>query len=421
MSDGSTASALLTDLYQLTMAAGYHAAGKQRELATFELFVRRLPAGRTYLVAAGLAQALEYLANLSFAEAEIEFLRSLPQFARATPEFWSYLRDFRFTGSVFAMREGTVFHAGEPVLTVRAPIIEAQLVETYLLATIAFQTTIATKAALMCEAAAGIPVVEFGTRRAHSPEAGTLGARAAFIGGCVGTSNVLAGMRYGIPVFGTCAHSWVLAFESEQESFARMQQLLGDGTVHLIDTYDTIAGAHLAAQLGQPIWGVRIDSGDLASLTIEVRRILDAAGLTHAKIMLTGDLDESKIRAILAAGAPADSFGVGTSLATSSDEPALGAVYKLVEHQVGDQRRYPSKHSPGKETVGHAKQVFRYTDHDFVAPANDCPAGDCVALLEPVMLEGALTEPLPNATAAREYAARQERKARPVEWSPRLA
>lgn len=421
MSDGSTASALLTDLYQLTMAAGYHAAGKQHEIATFEMFVRRLPEGRTFLFAAGLAQALEYLANLRFTEAEIEYLQTLPQFARAAPEFWSYLRDFRFTGSVFAMREGTVFHAGEPILTVRAPIIEAQIVETYLLATIAFQTTIATKAALMCEAAAGVPVVEFGTRRAHSPEAGTLGARAAFIGGCVGTSNVLAGMRYGIPVYGTSAHSWVLSFESEREAFARMQQLLGEGTVHLIDTYETLEGARIAAQLGEPIWGVRIDSGDLAALTFEVRRILDAAGLTQAKIMLTGDLDEAKIRAILAAGAPANSFGVGTSLATSSDAPALGAVYKLVEHQVGDQRRYPSKSSPGKATVGHAKQVFRYADHDCIGAASDCPAGDCAALLEPVMLEGALTEPLPTAAEAREYAARQERRARPVEWSPRLA
>ena len=413
-----SASALLTDLYQLTMAAGYHAADKQHEIATFELFVRRLPPGRDYLIAAGLAQALEYLAELHFTTEEIAYLQSLPQFARATSAFWDYLRNFRFTGSVFALREGTVFHASEPVLTVRAPIIEAQLVETYLLATISFQSLIATKAALVCDAAQGRAVVEFGTRRAHSPEAGTLGARAAYIGGCAGTSNVLTGLRYAIPVYGTCAHSWVLAFESEREAFLRMQQLLGDGAVHLIDTYSVPDGARLAASLGSPLWGVRIDSGDLAALTLETRRILDAASLTHAKIMLTGDLDESKIRELLAAHAPVDSFGVGTALATSSDSPALGAVYKLVELQSGGHRRYPAKHSPGKATIGGAKQIFRQPDRDLITPAGDCGQG--VALLEPVLIDGQLAAPLPSASEARAYSLTQPRAPRRVDWSSKF-
>ena len=400
------------------MAAGYHAAGKQAEIATFELFVRRLPAGREYLIAAGLTQAIEYLEQLRLSADEIAYLRTLPQFARASEEFWSYLRELRFTGSVFAMREGTVFHEGEPVLTVRAPIIEAQLVETYLLAMISFQSLIATKAALVVRAAQGRAVVEFGTRRAHSPEAGTLAGRAAYIGGCVGTSNVLAGMRYGIPVYGTCAHSWVLAFESEREAFGRMQQLLGEGTVHLIDTYSTVGGAQLAAELGGPLWGVRIDSGDLAALAIETRRILDAAGLAQAKIMLTGDLDERKIEAILGAGAPVDSFGVGTALATSSDAPALGAVYKLVEHQVGETYRYPAKQSPGKATIGGAKQVFRQEKHDLITRAADC--GEGVALLEPVMIDGERVADVASAAAARSYSLQQPRSARPVEWSASL-
>lgn len=410
--------ALLTDLYQLTMAAGYHAAAKQDEIATFELFVRRLPPRRDYLIAAGLTQAVEYLETLAFTSADLAYLQSLPQFARATPAFWDYLRAFRFTGSLFAMREGTVFHANEPVLTVRAPLIEAQIVETYLLATIAFQSLIATKAALVCDAAAGRAVVEFGTRRAHSPEAGTLGARAAFIGGCTGTSNVLAGHRYGIPVYGTCAHSWILAFASEREAFARMQQLLGEGTVQLLDTYSTPDAARLAAELGPPIWGVRIDSGDLAASALETRRILDAAGLTHAKIMLTGDLDESKIRDLLAAGAPVDSFGVGTALATSSDAPALGTVYKLVEHQIGDQRRFPAKLSPGKATIGGAKQVFRQPSRDLITLASDC--GEGVALLEPVLIDGQRVANLPSAAEARAYSLTQPRAPRPVEWSPAL-
>src|SRR5471032_2185795 len=224
---------LLTDLYELTMAAGYFEAGKAAETAAFEFTIRRLPAHRNFVIAAGLAQAVDYLLNLSFTSEEIDYLRGLEQFRNVSAGFFYYLRDFRFTGDLFAVPEGATLFAGEPVLTVRAPIIEGQIPETYLLSAIGFQTLIASKAARCVESGGGRAVVEFGTRRAHSPEAGVLGARAAYIGGCTGTSNALAGFLYGIPVVGTAAHSWVMSFETETEAFRELQTLLADQTVQL--------------------------------------------------------------------------------------------------------------------------------------------------------------------------------------------
>ena len=304
------------------------------------------------------------------------------------------------------MREGTPVFAGEPFLTVRAPLMEAQIIETYLLASMGFQSLIATKAARMVEVAGGRAVVDFGTRRAHSPEAGVLAGRAAYIGGCVGTSNTETGFRYGIPVFGTAAHSWVQAFPTEREAYERLQKLLGEATVYLIDTYDTIAGAKLAASLGRPLWGVRLDSGNLVELSRVVRRILDDAGLPDAKIMATSDLNEYKILEFAAARAPIDAFGVGTDLATSTDSPNLGVVYKLVELD----GRYTAKFSEDKHTLPGAKQVFRFTTHDCVACSWECIGcepgdGEARALLRPVLLGGKLVEPLPEVTAARQYAA----------------
>jgi nicotinate phosphoribosyltransferase len=383
-------SALLTDFYQLTMAAGYFEAGKAEQIATFDLFVRRLPANREYLIAAGLEQALDYLERLRFRPREIEWLRSLPQLANVSRKFWTYLRRLRFTGDVFAMPEGTPVYANEPILSVRAALPQAQIAETFLLATVGFQTLIATKASRLREAAGERVVVEFGTRRAHSPYAGVLAARAAYIGGCNGTSNALAGYRFGIPVYGTAAHSWVLSFADEREAFARLQALLGERCVHLVDTHDPRNGTRIAASLGRPLWGVRLDSGDLAALAREARRILDEAGLREAKIMATNDLDEQRIAQLLADGAPIDAFGVGTALATSIDAPALGVVYKLVELESPDGRAFPAKHSEGKRTVAGAKQVFRYADFDIVGRASECrpEAGECEALLRPVMLGG---------------------------------
>ena len=394
---------LLTDLYELTMAAGYFEAGKADEKATFELAFRRLPPNRNYLLTAGLEQAVDYLLNLSFTGEEVEYLRGLPQFQNASPGFFDYLRGFRFTGDLFAMPEGTPAFPGEPVLTLRAPVIEAQIPETWLLSGIGFQTMIATKAARVVEAAAGRAVIEFGTRRAHTPEAGVLGARAAYLGGCAGTSNTLAGFRYGIPVMGTAAHSWVMSFACEMEAFRKLQRVLGESTVQLIDTYDPIEGARHAAKLGLPLMGVRIDSGDFLANSRQVRAILDEAGLPDAQIMISGDLDEYRIRNLIAAGAPIDSFGVGTQLATSGDAPAMSATYKLVELDISGIKRFTAKYSEDKPSFPGAKQVFRAPHRDVIARSGECGQGE--ALLRPVILGGKLVEPLPSLDEARKLAA----------------
>lgn len=398
-------SALNTDLYELTMAAGFFAAGKAEDIATFELSVRRLPQNRNFLIAAGLQQAVQYLSRLRFEPDEINYLRSLDQFAHAPAEFFVYLADLRFRGDVFAMPEGTPVFAGEPLLIVRAPLIQAQIVETYLLSTLAFQTTIASKAARCVIAAEGRSIVEFGSRRAHSPAAGPLAARAAYLAGCTGTSNAEAGFKYGIPVFGTAAHSWTMAFPSEERAFRELQQLLGENTIYLIDTYDTLEGAKLAASLGQPVFGVRLDSGDLVTYSRRVRQILDDAGLHKTKIMVTNDLNEDRIARLLAADAPIDSFGVGTELSTSADAPALSAVYKLVELQTGDSHVFTAKYSDEKATLPGAKQVYRCGDHDLIALYSECNSSfDGEPLLRPVLEKGEPLEPYPPLNCLREKA-----------------
>ncbi len=390
---------LLTDLYELTMAAGFFETGKASEKATFEFTIRRLPANRNFVIMAGLPEAVDYLLHLGFSSEEIDYLRGLPQFRNASAGFFEYLRQFRFTGDLFSVPEGTPLFAGEPALAVRAPLIEAQIPETYLLSAITFQTLIATKAARSVGAAGGRPVIEFGTRRAHTPEAGVLGARAAYVGGCAGTSNTLAGFRYGIPVMGTAAHSWVMSFAGETEAFRHLQRFLGEDTIQLIDTYDSVEGARRVAALGRPLWGVRIDSGDLLSLSRKVRAVLDEAGLHDAKIMASGDLDEYKIRALVQAGAPLDAFGAGTQLATSGDAPAMGAIYKLVELDLGGIQRFTSKLSEDKITFPGAKQVFRDKTRDVIARSGECGNGE--ALLRPVLIGGRLIEPLPTLEQAR--------------------
>ena len=381
------------------MAAGYFEAGKTSERATFELAIRRLPPRRNFLLAAGLPQVVDYLLNLSFSSEEVEYLRGLPQFRNASAAFYDYLCHFRFTGDLFAVPEGTPLFAGEPFLTLRAPIIEAQIPETYLLSAVTFPTLVAAKAARCVAAAGGRPVIEFGTRRAHTAEAGVVAARAAYLGGCAGTSNSLAGFRYGIPVKGTAAHSWVMSFSNETESFRQLQRVLGDNTTQLIDTYDTVEGARRAAQLGRPIQGVRIDSGDSLALSRQVRAVLDAAGLADTEIMVTGDLDEYRIRDLVAAGAPVDSFGVGTQLATSGDAPYLNATYKMVELNIGGINRFPTKLSEDKISLPGSKQVFRDSERDVLARSGECGRGE--ALLRPVLLGGRLIEPLPVLEEAR--------------------
>ena len=424
-------SALLTDLYELTMAAGYFEAGKSTDKAVFELSIRRLPKHRNFVLAAGLHQVVEYLLNLRFQAAEIEYLRGLKQFRNVSRGFFEYLADFQFTGDLFAAPEGTPLFAGEPVLAVRAPIIEAQIPETYLLSAITFQTLVATKAARMVEAGRGRSVVEFGTRRAHTPYAGVLGARAAYIGGCAGTSNTLAGFRFGIPVMGTEAHAWVMSFESEAASFGEMQRLMGDQTVHLVDTYDTIEGVRRAIETGRPMWGIRLDSGNFLSLSRQAREMLDAAGLRDAKIMVSGDMDEYKIAALARENAPVDAFGVGTELATSGDAPSMGAIYKMVEIESGGVRRFTAKHAAGKSSLPGRKQVFRFKDRDVVGRAGECFSGSR-ALLEPVIYGGRTIQPLPSIEQIRSRAAKAlsalpdevrdpEREANyPVEYSQEL-
>ncbi len=394
---------LLTDLYELTMAAGYFETGKAASAATFELTIRRLPVNRNFALVAGIPQVVDYLLNLTFTAEEIAYLRGLPQFANVSPAFFDYLRDFHFTGDLFAVPEGTVVFAGEPILTLRAPVIEAQIPETYLLSAITFQTLIASKAARCVAAAAGRPIAEFGTRRAHTPEAGTLGARASYIAGCAGTSNTLAGFRYGIPVMGTAAHSWVMSFPCEMDAFRKLQNVLGESTVQLLDTYDTLEGARRAAKLGGPMWGVRLDSGDFDSLSRQVRGILDEAGLRDAKIMVSGDLDEYRIRELVRGGAPIDAFGVGTQLATSADAPSMGSVYKLVEVEICGIKRFTAKYSADKGSLPGAKQVFRDVARDVIARSGECGKGE--ALLRPILLGGRLIEPLPTLEQARQRAA----------------
>ena len=394
-------SALNTDLYELTMAAGYFAAGKTEEVATFELSIRRLPPYRNFLVAAGLQQAVEFLLSLQFRPDEIDYLRSLSQLKNTPPEFFQFLGNLRFTGDLFAVPEGTPIFPSEPIALVRAPLVEAQLVETYLLSTFAFQTMLASKAARCVFAAAGRPVVEFGSRRAHSPGAGILAGRAAYIAGCAGTSNAQSGMQFGIPVFGTAAHSWTMAFDKEAESFRLLQQLLGDDTVFLVDTYDTLKGTRITADLGAPLWGVRLDSGDLGPLSRQVRQILDGAGLTEAKIFATNDLDEHRIAELIRDGACIDAFGVRTS----ADSPTLSAVYKLVELRHNSQVHYAAKFSDEKHTLPAAKQIYRYPDHDFLAMQTDRnTVGNGEPLLRPVIVKGQLVEPSPATDRIRSYA-----------------
>ena len=404
------ASPLTTDLYQLTMLDAYHAHGMD-ETAVFELFVRTLPPQRNFMMAAGLAQALEFLEQLRFAPEELEWIEASGKFSRG---FAAHLGRLRFTGEVHALPEGTIFFANEPVLRVTAPLPEAQLVETRLINLVHFETLVATKAARSVLAAPGKLLVDFGLRRAHGAEAGLLAARAAYIAGYSGTATVAAGSRMGIPVFGTMAHSFVEAHDDESAAFRRFAEACPQNVVLLIDTYDTEAAAHKVVELapdltrrGIQVKGVRLDSGDLAALSRSVRRILDQGGLAGATLFASGNIDEYRIRDLVAAGVPIDGFGVGTSLVTSSDAPYLDAVYKLQEY-AGKPRR---KRSTGKATWPGRKQVYRRYDragrleNDVITVEGDTQPGE--ALLVPVMRNGRRLAAPEGLAAIRERAAGQ--------------
>lgn len=392
---------LVTDFYQLTMAAGYFQNDMNRP-ATFELFVRKMPENRSFLLAAGLEQALHYLRHLHFSKEYIDFLRHHPSFKYVKGGFFKYLKDFRFSGDVYAIPEGTVVFAEEPILRITAPMIETQLVETFLLATINFQTLIASKAARVVLAARDREVTDFGSRRAHGPQAAVLAARACFIGGCTSTSNVLAGYELGIPVLGTMAHSWVMAFDSEEEAFRRFYNVFPESTALLIDTYDTLKAAGLARDIGlaDKLLAVRIDSGDLLRLSKGVRRILDEAGLKDVKIMASGDLNEDRIAELLEKGAPIDLFGVGTEMVTSKDQPALGGIYKLVEQEWHGRAIPKMKFSEDKVFYPAKKQVYRLFNErgeckeDVIGLEDEDIGG--VALLGPAMKEGRICIDLPD-------------------------
>ena len=324
---------LLTDLYQLTMMNGYLKQGRKEEIAVFDLFFRQ-NGMITYSLACGLEQAVDYVLNLRFGEEEVEYLKSLGIFC---DEFIDYIRNFKFTGDIYAVPEGTVVFPGEPIITVKAPIMQAQLIETALLNIINFQTLIASKSAKINYAAKGDVIMEFGLRRAQAPDAGIYGARAAVIGGCASTSNVLAGKMFDIPVSGTHAHSWVMNFKDEYTAFKAYSDVYPDNTLLLVDTYDTLKqGIPNAIRVfdelkakGYTPKGIRLDSGDLAYLSKKAREMLDNAGYSDAKICASGDLDEYSINSLKNQGAKIDLWGVGTRLITSADMPALGGVYKL--------------------------------------------------------------------------------------------
>jgi nicotinate phosphoribosyltransferase len=385
-------SALSTDLYELTMVGGYYVKGLSAP-ATFDLFVRHLPPTRNYLVACGIEQALDFLEALHFTAEEVRFLRTVPALAKLPAAFFDeYLPRFRFTGDVWAVDEGTPVFAQEPIMRVTAPLPEAQLVETALIAETMFPTSVASRAARIVTAAAGRPVMEFGARRAHGIDAGIRAARAAYIAGFSSTSIVEAGKRFGVPLSGTMAHSWVMAFAEESTAFRAYAETLGDA-VFIIDTYDTVAAARTISSSGLKPKAVRIDSGDQVALSREVRRIFDERGLHDTAIVLSGDLDEMRIAEILAAGAPVDGFGVGTAVSTASDAPALSGVYKLAEIERGGRAVPVLKRSPGKRTYPGRKQVWRVMRggialEDVLALEDAAPPADAEPLLRQVMTSG---------------------------------
>jgi nicotinate phosphoribosyltransferase len=399
-------SSLVVDLYELTMAEAYLRTGMNGR-ATFSLFVRRLPAERRYLVAAGLNDALAYLESLCFTDEEIAFLGSTGRFSSQT---LNYLRGLRFSGDVRAIPEGRVVFGEEPLIEVTAPLIEAQIVETYLINVLHLHTLLASKAARCVDAARGRVLVDFGLRRAHGVDAGMAAARAAWLAGCASTSNVAAGREFGIPISGTMAHSFVASFPSELDAFRAYARTFPDATTLLIDTYDVEQGARNAATVGRELQerghrlrAVRIDSGDLLTLSRRVRAILDQAGFPEVEIFGSGGLDEHQIDALVSAGAPIDGFGVGTRMDASEDAPTLEAAYKLVEID----GRPALKTSPGKASWPGRKQVWRRTAPDGrfggdVITLADETIPDGEALLVPVMRAGRrLAQPDPLAAIRR--------------------
>ncbi|MBM4295455.1 MAG: nicotinate phosphoribosyltransferase [Deltaproteobacteria bacterium] len=428
--------ALLTDLYQLTMAACYFEAGMAEE-ATFSFFIRKYPPNRGFFVAGGLEEALNYLATLRFVEDDLAYLESTRLFQR---KFLDYLKSVRFTGEVNALPEGSIFFKDEPVLEVSGPVIEAQLAETFIINAVSLQTLIASKAARSFHVARGRPLIDFGLRRCQGTDAGLKAARASYLAGFLGTSNVLAGKLYGISTFGTMAHSYITSFPREIEAFRLFAQVFPDKTILLIDTYDDIRGARHAVRVakemearGKRLQYVRLDSGDIAAISQEVRKVLDDAGLTYVKILASGGFDEFKMARVLDAGGRVDTFAVGTKMGVSADAPYFDCAYKLVKYGA----RPVMKLSTGKVTLVDKKQVHRFYDEqgrlhrDVIALREEAVPGGA-PLLNKVMEQGRILGPLPTLKESRDYfisqfgllpepyKAIQDPPAYPVTWSPGL-
>ena len=394
---------LFTDYYELTMCASYF-DNKNFEPATFDLFIRRLPENRSYFLFAGLEEALQYLQIITFTDEHLLYLKKLG----FRQDFLDYLHDFKFTGDVWAVPEGTIAFPNEPLMRVTAPIIEAQLMETFLLNTINLQTMIATKASRVVHAAKGKSVIEFGLRREQGVDAGMKVARSSYIAGCQGTSNVLAGMSYGMPVFGTMAHSFVMSYPKEIDAFRAFAKTFPNKSTLLIDTYDDIAGLEKAVIIakeleakGHKLGGVRLDSGDLAKTSQKVRKILDDNDLGYVKIFASGDLDEFKITQLLNDAARIDAFGVGTKMGTSADRPYLDVIYKLCETMTLDGSFSPiMKLSKDKITLPGRKQVYRFKNEegffkkDLIALSDEKVNGE--PLLVKVMEQGKLIHGFPT-------------------------
>lgn len=400
---------LLTDLYELTMCASY-LDNRIAYTATFDLFIRQLPENRSYFISAGLEDALNYLKNLKFSSEDIEFLKSKTIFKR---DFLKYLKNFSFRGNVFALPEGTVFFPNEPIIRVTAPIIEAQLAETFLLNTINLQTTLATKASRVVISARNKPVVDFSLRRTQGVDAGMKVSRASYIAGCIGTSNVLAGMKYKIPVFGTMAHSYVMCFSDEIESFRAYIRTFPDDSILLVDTYNTYKGIKKAINIakelekgGHRLKAIRLDSGNLVSLSRQARKILDKNNLKYVRIFASGNLDEYKIEELLKKGALINAFGVGTAMGVSKDAPYCDVIYKLSELQDKKKILPTMKLSKGKVTYPGIKQIWRITDKkgnyvkDILGLENERIKG--CKLLIPVMKNGRITYKPPSIDKSRE-------------------
>lgn len=436
---------MMMDLYEMTMSNGYLHEACGHDRATFDVFFRKVPDNGGYAIFAGLEQVVDFIEHMHFEDEDIEYFRSLGMFDE---RFLEYLRTYRFKGDVYAMDEGTIIYPNEPIITVTAPMIDAQLAETAILALVNHQSLIATKARRIVRAAQGRAVSDFGARRAHNMDAAVYGARAAYIGGVVGTATVLAGQMFGIPVSGTMAHSWVMYFDSEYEAFRKYAEIYPDDTVLLIDTYDVLRSGtpnaircakEILEPMGKRLKGVRLDSGDLAYLTKEVRRMLDAAGLEDCRIIASNSLDEYSITSIIDQGAKIDAFGVGERLITAKSDPVFGAVYKIAAIEKRGVVRPTIKVSeavekitnPGRkkvyrvyDTTGHAvcdlialegetvdlSEPYRVVDP--VKPWKDIRLVNCTCreLLRPVIRDGRRVAEPRDLKEIREYVDRQLRE-----------